>query len=302
MSSDNWHTSVDPKVKGVWNLHHALKGHDAALDFFLITSSMSGTVGSATESNYCAANAFLDSFARYRRSLGLPATALGLGMISEVGYLHEHPEIEAILVRKGIHAINEDEMLQVCDIALSSQPSSPVKITGEDHFAQAHFVTGLEVLGLGKIRKSGFEGPHHMLYRDPRVAIIRGALSEISDSSTRAKGLGNVAMAGLSYLGTSLATYREATAESVRIEARRALIAVVQGLIVQKLRDVYLLKEHPPIETKLMDLGMDSMMAAELRLFLFQTFKVDVPFLSLLASNITLDSLVDLVVKGLLKI
>lgn len=302
MTSEHWHTSVDPKVKGAWNLHNALKGRDTALDFFLITSSISGTVGTATESNYCAANAFLDAFARHRRSQGLPATALGLGMISEVGYLHEHPEIEAILVRKGIHAINEDEMLQVCDIALSPQASVPDIRIGEDYFAQAHFLTGLEILGLDKIRKSGFEGPRHMLYRDPRVGIIGGALSAISsNSASRANGSENAAATNLPHLATCIATYRQATAEATQTEASRELIDVVQGLVGQKLRDVFLLTEQPTAQTKLTALGMDSMMAAELRLFLFQTFKVDVPFLALLSSTTTLDSLADTIVKSLIE-
>lgn len=294
MSSKYWHTSIDPKIQGAWNLHNAVNGKDAALDFFLITSSISGTVGTATESNYCAANAFLDTFARYRRSLNLPATALGLGMISEVGYLHEHPEIEAILVRKGIHAINEDEMLQICDIALSPQPASADTAPGAEHFAPAHILTGLEILGLDKIRKRGFEGPRHMLYSDPRLAIVSGALSAISIAN--AAGPANSAVAGSSHLAGCVAGCRRAGADD---GARLQLVDCVQGLVGQKLRDVFLLGAQPPAQTRMADLGMDSMMSAELRLFLFQTFKVDVPFLSLLASTTTLDGLVDTIVTAL---
>lgn len=68
MTSTSWQTSVKPKWAGTWNLHTAIEGYDDALDFFLMTSSMNGTVGLPTESNYCAANAFLDAFAFYRRS------------------------------------------------------------------------------------------------------------------------------------------------------------------------------------------------------------------------------------------
>ena len=56
-----------------------------------MTSSVSGSVGTATEGNYCAANYFLDIFARFLKSKGLPGISVGLGMISEVGYLHENP-------------------------------------------------------------------------------------------------------------------------------------------------------------------------------------------------------------------
>lgn len=76
-----------------------------------MTSSVSDSVGTATEGNYCAANYFLDIFARFLRSKGLLGISLALGMISEVGYLHKSLEIEALLLRKGIQAINEDELL-----------------------------------------------------------------------------------------------------------------------------------------------------------------------------------------------
>ena len=89
-----------------------------------MTSSVSGTIGSVTEGNYCAGNHSLDNFARYRRNLGLPATLIALGMISEVGYLHEHLEIEALLLRKGIHPLNKKKILGIFDVVLSQPQSS----------------------------------------------------------------------------------------------------------------------------------------------------------------------------------
>ena len=64
------HKAIKPKSQGTWNIHNALEGRVDNLDFFLLTSSVSGSVGTATESNYCAANAFLGAFARYRHKQG----------------------------------------------------------------------------------------------------------------------------------------------------------------------------------------------------------------------------------------
>lgn len=64
MTNEQWHTAVDPKVGGTWNIHNAFLGKDAELDFFLMTSSILGSVGTATEANHCAGNYFLDLFAR----------------------------------------------------------------------------------------------------------------------------------------------------------------------------------------------------------------------------------------------
>ena len=111
MTHAAWHKAIQPKFQGTWNIHNALEGREDRLDFFLLTSSVSGSVGTATESNYYAANAFLDAFARYRRNQGKKACSIGLDMISEVGYLHENPDIEGLLLRKGIQALIEREFL-----------------------------------------------------------------------------------------------------------------------------------------------------------------------------------------------
>ncbi|CAJ2513179.1 Uu.00g012980.m01.CDS01 [Anthostomella pinea] len=109
MPCEAWHTGIDPNNEP---------------DFFLLTSSVSGTVGTATEANYCAANGFLDAFARWRRSRGQAGISIGLGMISEVGYLHENLEIEALLLRKGIQPLNEEEFLQGLEPAAIRQLSA----------------------------------------------------------------------------------------------------------------------------------------------------------------------------------
>jgi aryl carrier-like protein len=52
-----------PKVQGLRALEFALK--DVEFDFFLLCSSLSSVLGSVGQVDYCAANFFLDSFARY---------------------------------------------------------------------------------------------------------------------------------------------------------------------------------------------------------------------------------------------
>ena len=292
MSCKSWHISIGPKVKGTWNLHNALKDRQAELDFFFMTSSISGSVGTATESNYCAANTFMDAFARYRRSLGLPALSLGLGMISEVGYLHEHPEIEKLLLRKGIHPINEEELLLMCDIALTNA-SNYGSIKCSDQFAEAHILTGLEVLGLQQIRRQGFEGGSHVL-DDPRATIIAEALrvADGNKDETQTPGKGQS-------LPDAVAT---ALTESVSEKAvQSSLLDAVQAVVADKIGNLLLL---PPESlnpgTRLSEFGMDSMLAAEFRQFMFHTFDVDVPFSTLLGDNTSVAEVTEMVAEGVL--
>ncbi|MFJ7193998.1 MULTISPECIES: SDR family NAD(P)-dependent oxidoreductase [unclassified Streptomyces] len=58
---------LEPKVDGVLNLDAATRG--LALDFFVAFSSVAGVFGGSGQSDYAAANAFLDAFAHHRRAL-----------------------------------------------------------------------------------------------------------------------------------------------------------------------------------------------------------------------------------------
>ena len=279
MSNRSWHTGIDSKVIGTWNLHQAVENHahGSEIEFFLLTSSISGSVGTATESNYCAGNHFLDLFARYRRSLGRPATAIGLGMISEVGYLHENPEIEALLLRKGIQAINEDELLQIIDISLSNNTILP---HAYDNQADAHILTGLEPFGLKELRKKGFEGTNPTL-DDPRASILAQALDSNSDLFFKNDD-------GLP----------AAIAEAVEFGA--SLEAATLAIISKRFSNLVLLPlDKVDAKRPLAQYGMDSMIAAEFRTWFFQFFKVDIPFLELLSKSTTLDNLNETVVKGI---
>jgi myxalamid-type polyketide synthase MxaB len=66
-----------PKVDGAWHLHCATQ--TLALDFFVCFSSISALVGTPGQSNYAAANAFMDTLMQQRRRLGLPGLSINWG-------------------------------------------------------------------------------------------------------------------------------------------------------------------------------------------------------------------------------
>ncbi|KNE78797.1 hypothetical protein ADZ36_31215 [Streptomyces fradiae] len=119
-----------PKADAVRNLHELTQGH--ALSAFILYSSAAGVLGSAGQSGYAAANAYLDSFAVWRRSRGLPAVSLGWGpwdgggMASGLGGTDT-----ARLRRSGIAPLSRAEGLAALDAALAA---------GGDDTAPAHLL------------------------------------------------------------------------------------------------------------------------------------------------------------------
>jgi acyl transferase domain-containing protein len=72
-----------PKVRGAWVLHALTR--EAPLDFFVLCSSVAAVFGSAGQSNYAAANAWLDALARARAAEGRAALSVNWGAWSDVG-------------------------------------------------------------------------------------------------------------------------------------------------------------------------------------------------------------------------
>lgn len=98
---------LNPKVAGAVNLHCALQGRK--LDHFVCYSSFSSFLGNATESNYAAANSFLDLFCHYRRNSGYSGQSINWGPLY-LGGLQDQQHSQNVFQSKGI------DVLQVNDI------------------------------------------------------------------------------------------------------------------------------------------------------------------------------------------
>ncbi len=86
IQSQNWsrfEKVFAPKIQGSWNLHEA--SLSKPLDFLILFSSLASIIGNPGQTNYAAANAYLDALAYYRREKGLPAVAINWGNWGEVG-------------------------------------------------------------------------------------------------------------------------------------------------------------------------------------------------------------------------
>ena len=86
MTHEQFTGALLPKVNGTWNLHKHLPED---MDFYVLLSSVIGIAGSPCQGNYSAGNTYQDAIAHYRRSKGMAACSIDVGMMLGVGYIAE---------------------------------------------------------------------------------------------------------------------------------------------------------------------------------------------------------------------
>lgn len=74
---------LGPKMMGAWNLYQLTQTHE--LDFFVIYSSIAGMFGAAGQANHAAANTFLDALAAHGQRQRQSISSIAWGAWSEIG-------------------------------------------------------------------------------------------------------------------------------------------------------------------------------------------------------------------------
>ncbi|UYP17334.1 SDR family NAD(P)-dependent oxidoreductase [Rhodococcus sp. Z13] len=120
LSAEQLHAVLRPKLDGAWHLHELTRERD--LTAFVLFSSAAGVLGGAGQSNYAAANVFLDALAQHRRARGLPAISLAWGLWDRPSGMTSHLDAGDLdrLQRNGIDTIDVDSGLTLFDAALAA--------------------------------------------------------------------------------------------------------------------------------------------------------------------------------------
>ena len=121
-------TVLRPKMVGGWLLHRLLK--DAPLDFFVLFSSAGSLLGQAGQGNYAAANAFLDALAHHRKAQGQPATSINWGAWGDLGFADTPggKRLAARLALLGISSMAAEQALEVLKRLLGQDSAQVVAV------------------------------------------------------------------------------------------------------------------------------------------------------------------------------
>lgn len=114
MTLEQWNRTISPKLSGSWNLHSSLP---RTLDFFILLSSVVSVIGNVSQANYAAGNAYMDALAHYRRSQGLPAVSLNVGLVSDSDHVIDGTSMDQYLERFG-HMASVSTTLAELDVGL----------------------------------------------------------------------------------------------------------------------------------------------------------------------------------------
>ncbi|KAI0596521.1 hypothetical protein F4775DRAFT_594205 [Biscogniauxia sp. FL1348] len=288
MSFSDWQAVTETKLASSWNLHQQTLGQP--LDFFVLLSSASGVSGNRGQSNYAASSAFQDAFARHRRSLGLPATTLDLGMIESAGYVADNADSVAYLRAHGYTMIKFKEFLTMLRYAIQNSDSDECQIvtgydaTAAEHVAAAAATASSSTAQPGAIKPSSTVGLADAKFThlpSIHLASRRGGTQRSSDAEPDS----TAAATGIPLRQALLGVEKGAARSAVLVRALTARLAGLLGAADVEALD--------PERRSVAALGVDSLVAVELRNWIVGETGVGLPIFEILGAR----SLVELAGK-----
>ncbi|OHE98113.1 KR domain-containing protein [Colletotrichum orchidophilum] len=198
-------------------------------------------------------------------------------MILGVGVVAETDGLEASLTHKGLYGIDESEMLRGFEVAMTRN---------------GNIFMGMEPPCLSASITAATEDNLDLYwYRDARLCHVRAAIEEAAGNQKSSNGPGG----GGESFAESIQSVLKSDGYFAAIQAIARHIAKRMSIILMIDVDGIEL-DGPSIATY----GLDSMIGAEMRTWLFKEFGLNYPFQQLLSPTLSFTKLADVVAERLL--
>ncbi|KAL9093353.1 MAG: hypothetical protein Q9165_004094 [Trypethelium subeluteriae] len=251
MSLEDMEKVLKPKIDGTNHLDEIF--YDIDLEFFVLFSSMASVVGNAGQSNYAAGSQYMGGLAAQRRSRGFAASAFDIGRVVGIGYVERASQIVRDQLEKyGFMPISESDLHQMFaeTMRAGGRPDGdllPIVTTG------MRAVRGDEEI------KVPWSDDHRFSH----------CIIEAKEESTSTDGKKAVLPVG--------AQLQAVTTKAEALEILEDCLAAKMQVILQ------LPAEQLGRDIPLTELGIDSLVAVEVRTWFLKELKIDVPVLKVLA-------------------
>jgi acyl carrier protein len=171
--ADRFARVLGPKVQGGWLLDQLTRGD--ALDWFVMFSSLASLLGSPGQTNYAAANAFLDLLARERSSRGLPGLSINWGAWAEVGVAADRGLLDR-LAAQGLGMLTPDQGLAAFERLLDDGGAQTAVVQADWRRLGAHLGGGGEYPFLAEVAGTTTPQPIRVPSSKPEAASLRQQL------------------------------------------------------------------------------------------------------------------------------
>ncbi|KAL8715329.1 MAG: hypothetical protein Q9225_006403 [Loekoesia sp. 1 TL-2023] len=266
MTLERFHATLQGKYVGTRNLHELYSGR-GQLDFFVMLSSCSGVIGNPSQTNYAAANTYQDALALHRRSRGLPGTSIALCTVRGSGWVARNRESTSKI--EEIVGLSEEMSIE--------QIQELIKVAIRDgccseKIDQAVVDRSQLAVGLGA-----------RLPEEPRFSSVSACRpSQTLNSQIMAQQQGQKSLRSLIQGANNSAKLKDIVTDSLRAKLSRVLSQPVEKI---KAGDT------------LSALGVDSLVAVEVRNWLRKETGTEVGVFDVLSNNGTIGVMADMVVK-----
>ncbi|KGO47793.1 Acyl transferase/acyl hydrolase/lysophospholipase [Penicillium expansum] len=260
LTFENMTAVLEPKVTGTQLLDDLF--YDTPLDFFIVMSSLTSVVGNSGQSNYTAANMFMVALAEQRRRRGVAGSAIAISSLIGIGYIERSSNFDAEYFEKiGYRNISEPDLHQLfAEAILVGQPGCR---------ESSEITTGLEPFYPERNAKAQF-------FEDIRFNhfILEHQVTQNFDGKS--------------------------SAMPVRVQLAQAktkddAVTIIKEGFLARLRRTLMISEDETVNEKasLVEQGIDSLMAVEVRSWFLKELEVDIPVLKILGGSSITDLLAE---------
>ncbi|EKV04975.1 Polyketide synthase-nonribosomal peptide synthetase [Penicillium digitatum] len=255
MDTKGLNNALKPKVDGTKNLHDVFA--DDCLDFFILFSSLGSIVGNPGQSNYHAANLFMTGLAAWRRDQGLTASVIHIGLVTDVGYVTRQD-------RSIQDHLSSLLFLPLSETDIHHAFSEAVEAGKPDSQHSFEIIMGIEPLS----KPVAADRQPWWLSKNPQFGHFKPSVALQQEQRLTKSSSGSI---------------KQGVEKS---NSEDDAIVLVQEAFSAKLESMMQLSAGSvQVQKSLLALGIDSLVAVEIRMWFLKELGTDVPVLKILGGD-----------------